>query len=127
MFSSISCKSLTYLCFCYCEHISDTGVELLGHIPSLTSLDLSGCNLSDQGVAGLRNNPQFKHLTLAELLDITDDGLQKMCSTLSKLETLDLCDCQHITDSGVQAVAYNCRMLRTLLIAHCHKVCVCVC
>lgn len=99
-------------------------MDLLGHIPSLTSLDLSGCNLSDQGVSGLRNNPQFKHLTLAELLDITDDGLQKMCSTLSNLETLDLSDCPQITDSGVQAVAYNCRMLRRLLIAHCPQVCV---
>ena len=46
--STPSCKSLTYVSFCYCEHISDTGVELLGHIPSLTSLDLSGCNLTDQ-------------------------------------------------------------------------------
>ena len=31
---------------------------------------------SVQGVAGLRYNPQFRHLTLAELVDITDDGLQ---------------------------------------------------
>lgn len=73
---SFSCKSLTCLSFCYCEHISDTGVELLGHIPSLTSLDLSGCSIQDEGIRGLRSNPQFKFLMLAELLDITDDGLQ---------------------------------------------------
>ena len=48
LFPSLSCRALGYVCFCYCEHISDTGVELLGHIPSLTSLDLTGCNITDQ-------------------------------------------------------------------------------
>lgn len=71
-----SCKSLTYVCFCYCEHISDTGVELLGHIPTLTSVDLSGCDIRDYGVAGLRKNPNIRDISLAEVADLTDDGLQ---------------------------------------------------
>ncbi len=61
---------------CYCEHITDTGVELLGHIPTLSSLDLSGCNIQDEGIRGLRSNPHFRYLMMAELMDITDDGLQ---------------------------------------------------
>lgn len=71
-----SCKSLSYVCFCYCEHISDTGVELLGHIPTLTSIDLSGCDIHDHGVAGLRKNANIRDLSLAEIEDLTDDGLQ---------------------------------------------------
>lgn len=74
--SPCSCRCLTCLSFCYCEHITDTGVELLGHIPTLSSLDLSGCNIQDEGIRGLGSNPQFRYLMLAELQDITDDGLQ---------------------------------------------------
>ena len=51
-------------------------MELLGRIPSLSSLDLSGCSIQDEGVQGLRNNPQFRYIMLAELTEITDDGLQ---------------------------------------------------
>ena len=40
------------------------------------SLDLSGCNIQDQGVAALGNNPRFRDITLAECPNITDLGLQ---------------------------------------------------
>ena len=105
------CKSsLSCLSFCYCGNISDAGVELLGHVLSLASLDLSGCNIHDDGIRGLRTNPKFRYLMLAELMDITDDGLQvradhcmlhslhiglqKMSSNLTNLDTLDLSDCE---------------------------------
>lgn len=51
-------------------------MELLGTLPSLMSLDLSGCNIQDQGVAALGNNPRFRDITLAECRNITDLGLQ---------------------------------------------------
>ena len=70
------CHNLVYASFCYCEHVTDAGVELLGTLPSLMSLDLSGCNLQDQGVAALGNNPRFRDITLAECPNITDLGLQ---------------------------------------------------
>ena len=70
------CHNLVYASFCYCEHVTDAGVELLGTLPSLTSLDLSGCNIQDQGVAALGNNPRFRDITLAECRNITDLGLQ---------------------------------------------------
>lgn len=56
--------------------MTDAGVELLGTLPSLMSLDLSGCNIQDQGVAALGNNPRFRDITLAECPNITDLGLQ---------------------------------------------------
>jgi hypothetical protein len=70
------CHSLVYASFCYCEHVTDAGVELLGTLPSLISLDLSGCNIQDQGVAALGNNPQFRDIILSECSSITDLGLQ---------------------------------------------------
>lgn len=49
---------------------------MLGHIPTLTSVDLSGCDIRDYGVAGLRKNPNIRDISLAEIADLTDDGLQ---------------------------------------------------
>lgn len=76
------CHNLVYASFCYCEHVTDAGVELLGTLPSLMSLDLSGCNLQDQGVAALGNNPRFRDITLAECPNITDLGLQVRAENL---------------------------------------------
>ena len=42
-----ACPALTHLSLSYCEHISDTGVELLGKLPRLYSLDLTGCSITD--------------------------------------------------------------------------------
>lgn len=49
---------------------------MLGHIPTLTSLDLSGCDIRDQGVSGLCKNPNLRDISLAEVVDLSDDGLQ---------------------------------------------------
>lgn len=87
-------QKLTYINLCYCEHISDAGVDLLARLPSLVSLDITGCNVSDMGVASLRNNPHFLHLVIAEVTEVADDGLQKMLSTLERLESLDISDCE---------------------------------
>ena len=51
-------------------------MELLGHISTLTSIDLSGCDIHDYGVSGLRKNPNIRDISLAEIADLTDDGLQ---------------------------------------------------
>ncbi|XP_020600406.1 F-box/LRR-repeat protein 13-like [Orbicella faveolata] len=77
------CHNLVYASFCYCEHVTDAGVELLGTLPSLMSLDLSGCNIQDQGVAALGNNPRFRDITLAECRNITDLGLQVCSNTFT--------------------------------------------
>lgn len=81
------CHNLVYASFCYCEHVTDAGVELLGTLPSLTSLDLSGCNIQDQGVAALGNNPRFRDITLAECRNITDLGLQVRRNTSTHFRT----------------------------------------
>lgn len=45
-----------------------------------------------------------------------------MSSNLSKLDTLDLSDCEQVTDAGIEQVTFNCRMLRILYVANCPKV-----
>lgn len=115
------CHNLVYASFCYCEHVTDAGVELLGTLPSLTSLDLSGCNIQDQGVAALGNNSKFRDITLAECPNITDLGLQKMCQRCRQLENLNVSHCEGLTDNAIKNLAFCCRLLRTLNLAGCNK------
>jgi hypothetical protein len=41
----------------------------------LIDLNLTGCGITDHGIAILRHHKKLKYLDLAELPDITDDGI----------------------------------------------------
>ena len=77
-FISDRCISLTYANFSYCEHVTDAGIEILAVLPSLVSLDISGCNISDAGIVALGNNQNFRDLNISECCSVTDVGLQKL-------------------------------------------------
>ncbi|XP_046839843.1 dynein regulatory complex subunit 6-like isoform X2 [Xenia sp. Carnegie-2017] len=115
------CHNLTYCSICYCEHVTDAGVELLATLPSLVSLDVSGCNIQDHGVSSLGNSSRLKDITLAECHRITDIGLQKMFQQCRYLENLDLSYCVNITDHAIKNLAFCCRILRTLDLSGCKK------
>ena len=113
------CHSLAYLSVCFCEHISEAGIELLGQTNSLTSLDISGCNCGDQGLSALGNNTRFRDVTLSECAAITDLGMQKFSQQCTGLQRLDLSHCQHVTDGAIKNLAFCCRMLNSLNLAGC--------
>ena len=87
---TLRCCSLSYANFSYCEHVTDAGIELLASLPSLISLDISGCNISDIGIVALGNNPNFRDLNISECCGVTDIGLQKLFPQIKGLENLDL-------------------------------------
>ncbi|XP_033888045.1 F-box and leucine-rich repeat protein 13 isoform X1 [Acipenser ruthenus] len=115
------CLKLTYLSLCYCEHLTDSGLELLAGLPSLTSLDLTGTNIQDQGLASLGTNTGIKKLTLSECLWITDLGIQKLCQKSRDLEHLDISHCLSLTDKTIKSLAFYCQTLTSLSIAGCPK------
>ena len=90
------CRShnLAYLSVCFCEHISEAGIELLGQMHSLVSLDISGCACGDQGLSALGNNTRFKDITLAECSKVTDLGLQKFAQQCKDVNRLSLAHCK---------------------------------
>ena len=79
-----------YANFSYCEHVTDAGIELLASIPTLISIDICGCNISDPGVVALGNNPNFRDINISECCNVTDVGLQKLCPNVKGLENLDV-------------------------------------
>ncbi|XP_064633493.1 F-box and leucine-rich repeat protein 13-like isoform X2 [Lineus longissimus] len=113
------CHSLAYLSVCFCEHISEAGIELLGQTHSLTSLDISGCNCGDQGLSALGNNQHFNDVCLSECSAVTDLGLQKFAQQCKEVERLDLSHCQQLTDGAIKNLAFCCRILSVLNLAGC--------
>lgn len=79
------CASLTYINLSYCEHVTDAGVELLGMILSLISIDISGCLVQDQGISALGNNSRLRDIVISGCNHVTDIGIQVGASALSFL------------------------------------------
>ncbi|XP_030072401.1 F-box and leucine-rich repeat protein 13 [Microcaecilia unicolor] len=115
------CHSLTYLNLRYCENVTDSGIELLGNMQSLISIDLSGTNISDQGLAALGTRGKIKELIVSECLGITDMGMKKFCQQVKELEQLDVSHCLKVTNRSMKTVAFCCQKLTALGIAGCPK------
>lgn len=115
------CHSLTYLSLRYCENVTDSGIELLGNMDSLISIDLSGTSISDQGLAALGANSNLKELIVSECLGITDIGIQKFCQQAKDVERLDISHCLYITNQTLKTLAFCCHFITSLNIAGCPK------
>ncbi|XP_078488406.1 F-box and leucine-rich repeat protein 13-like [Ciona intestinalis] len=113
------CHSLTHLCLCFCEHVTDAGIELLGSMPALLHVDLSGTNIKDQGLASLGVNSRIRSIVMSECQGITDLGLQKFCQKVTELDTLDVSHCMSLSDAAIKNLAFCCRMLTSLNVAGC--------
>lgn len=115
---------LTSLNLSGCYQITDAGSSKLAHFRNLTSLDLSRCSVTCQGLSELPkirelnlescviNNQQLAELTnltnltslrLSWCNKITDQGLRAF-SNLSKLNFLSLKGCEKISDNGLFAL-----------------------
>ncbi|KAG7455839.1 hypothetical protein MATL_G00245230 [Megalops atlanticus] len=115
------CTSLKHLKLCYCDHLTDAGVEWLGGASSLISLDLSGTSIQDQSLTALGNNPGLKKLNLSECLWITDIGIEKFCRQVRGLEHMAVSHCLSLSDQSVKALSFYCRTIVSLRMAGCPK------
>lgn len=116
------CHNLMYANFSYCEHITDAGIELLSSIPTLISLDISGCNITDSGAVALGNIQGLRDINISECSNISDVGFQKMCPHVKSLENLDISHLNQITDQTIKTLAFCCRRLRVLNLSGCHLI-----
>ncbi|KAM4676673.1 F-box and leucine-rich repeat protein 13 [Discoglossus pictus] len=116
------CHNLTYLSLRFCEYVTDSGIELLGNMASLISIDLSGTSITDQGLSILGAQSKIKELIVSECTGISDIGIQKFCQQARDLEQLDISHCFQVTNNTVKSVAFCCKMLTSLCIAGCPKV-----
>ncbi|XP_013124115.2 dynein regulatory complex subunit 6 isoform X1 [Oreochromis niloticus] len=112
------CK-LHHLNLSYCERLTDLAVEWLGWT-SLCSLDLSGCNIQDEGLATLEGIP-LRKLVIAKCFSVTDAGIKKLCKNVTDLEHVDISHCVALSDAAVRAFSFYCRGLVALRMVGCFK------
>ncbi|XP_065185239.1 F-box and leucine-rich repeat protein 13-like [Sycon ciliatum] len=116
-----TCQELRHAAFCFCEHVQDAGVEMLGDLPNLISLDLTGCKVADEGISALGTNPHFADLVLSECVAVTDNGLQKMCTFCPNLHLLDVSHCPTITDTAMKNLAFFCHLMTDVNLTGCSQ------
>ncbi|KAK5867568.1 hypothetical protein PBY51_012043 [Eleginops maclovinus] len=112
------CK-LYHLNLSYCESLTDMSLEWLSG-SSVCSLDISGCNIQDQGLAALEGIC-LKKFIVAECVYITDIGMEKLCKNVRDLEHVDVSHCVALSDPAIRAISFYCRGLVTLRMSGCAK------
>ncbi|XP_010944964.1 dynein regulatory complex subunit 6 isoform X2 [Camelus ferus] len=116
------CSNLNYLSLRNCEHLTDLGVEHIVNIFSLVSVDLSGTDITNEGLMILSRHRKLKELSLSECDKITDVGIQLFCKGSPILEHLDVSYCPQLSDEIIKALAIYCISLTSLSIAGCPKI-----
>ncbi|KAI6656364.1 F-box/LRR-repeat protein 13-like [Oopsacas minuta] len=111
--------NLSYVSFCYCEFLTDAGVELVCSLSKLSGINLSGCNITDSGIASLGEYSILKYVSLSECVNLTDLGIEKFCSNAKHLSYLDLSYCRGINNTAVKNVAFFCGFLVSLDLSNC--------
>ncbi|XP_073508371.1 F-box and leucine-rich repeat protein 13 isoform X2 [Phyllobates terribilis] len=116
------CHNLNFLSLRYCENVTDSGIELLGNMTSLISIDISGTNITDQGLMALGAQSKIRELSVSECLGVTDIGIQKFCHQSKDLEVLDISHCLQVTNNTIKTIAFCCKMLTSINISGCPKI-----
>nr|XP_057932096.1 F-box and leucine-rich repeat protein 13 isoform X1 [Doryrhamphus excisus] len=112
-------SKLCHLNLSYCEQLTDAALESLS-CSYISSLDISGCNIQDEGLAALEEVP-LKKLIIAECINITDVGIENLCKYVTELEYVDVSGCLDLSDQAIRAFSFYCRGLFTLRMGGCPK------
>ncbi|XP_014856716.1 PREDICTED: F-box/LRR-repeat protein 13-like isoform X1 [Poecilia mexicana] len=113
-------QKLFHLNLSYCEKVMDQALDYLNG-SSIQSLDLTGCNIRDQGLGSLKKI-QLKKIIVAKCVFVTDMGIEKLCDNMRDLEHIDISQCPALTDAAINAISLYCRSLLRLKMAACPQV-----
>ncbi|XP_017812511.2 dynein regulatory complex subunit 6 isoform X8 [Papio anubis] len=116
------CPNLNYLSLRNCDHLTAQGIGYIVNIFSLVSIDLSGTDISNEGLNVLSKHKKLKELSVSECYGITDVGIQAFCKSSLILEHLDVSYCSQLSDMIIKALAIYCINLTSLSIAGCPKI-----
>uniref|UniRef100_A0A665TK41 F-box and leucine-rich repeat protein 13 n=1 Tax=Echeneis naucrates TaxID=173247 RepID=A0A665TK41_ECHNA len=96
----------------HCKRLTDMSLDWLSG-SSISSLDISGCNIQDQVLFGCL----FLHLHRRKVT-----FGQKLCKTVRDLEHVDVSHCVALSDSAIRAISFYCTGLVTLWMPGCLKI-----
>ncbi|CAF3406049.1 unnamed protein product [Rotaria socialis] len=113
------CKRLAYVKLCHLDQISENGLELIGQMDQLISIDITGTQTSDTSLKSIGNSNNLRSVTLSYCRQITDLGLTKFATSCTSIEYLNLSFCAQLTDNAIRSMAFCCKYLTTLNICSC--------
>ena len=103
--------------------ITDIGLTSLATIHSLQELNLSGClNLTSSGVQALGSLTNLITLDLSFIDSLTDEALLPVLPQLSHLQVLDISFCSNLTDAVVAVICTSCSKLTSLNLHGCSSI-----
>ncbi|PKA51232.1 F-box protein [Apostasia shenzhenica] len=122
-----TCKHLEMLDFGGCRSIADRGLNSIAELCKITSLDLSGADITDRGLSSLgRGASRIIILRLRGCKRITDRGFAKLLkkdNTITEsLSTLDLGFLPGLSDSTIIRIAEVCKEITNLCIRNCFSI-----
>lgn len=101
---------------------------------NLTTLDLSGCLINDDGLKWLAGKfghstacTRLKSLSIANASRISDTGIEALASRCHRIQYFNCAGCTRITDSGLGAFMRANSRLRVLDASYCHELTDAVC
>ncbi|KAJ9163120.1 hypothetical protein P3X46_022823 [Hevea brasiliensis] len=120
-----SSRSLEVLDLCGCKSIADSCVSSISCLRRLTSLNLTGADITDDGLSILgHGSPPISHLCLRGCKRVTDKGIYLLlCGAIAQtLATLDLGYMPRISDNGIFTIVAAGREITELCIRYCFHV-----
>ncbi|NXJ96602.1 DRC6 protein, partial [Corythaixoides concolor] len=115
------CPELAYLSLHHCENVTDAGIQALGNMLSLISIDISGTSISDMSLRVLGHYGKIKELSVSECKNISDIGIQEFCKGTKYLEYCHISCCPQLTEEAVTAMALHCHRLTSVNMAGCPR------
>ncbi|XP_042433376.1 F-box protein At-B-like isoform X2 [Zingiber officinale] len=116
------CENLQVLDLSLCRNIADEGLNSISRLCKMTTLNLSGVDISDEGLSTLGGGTSpIETLNLRGCKRITDRGIVMMlCDSILRktLVTLDL-SYLSLSDIAIVAVAEACTEISNLCIRNC--------
>lgn len=96
-----SCPNLNVIRLKNCRNITDQSIDTLSQHCPLSILHLAGCSeITNFGLDCLASNNSantLKNLSLMGLVNITDDGVEKLVKACTNLAQLDMMNCRQIS------------------------------
>jgi hypothetical protein len=100
--------------------VNENTLALLKRIPTLTTLSLRACQVTNAGLKEVAAIPSLQNLFLVDCTWLTDDDVKEL-EPLRNLRELVLTGCEKISDAGLKSVA-SLKSLRLLELAECKQI-----
>ncbi|TPX49907.1 hypothetical protein SeMB42_g01470 [Synchytrium endobioticum] len=117
-------RSMLEFLSCLDSELTDDYVRYAATVcPQLSSVNFSGCHVSDEAVLSLaRHCPLLEHIDISFSPFVTDVGLHALAAFARRLRTVISAGCENLSPAGIAAICSKCDELKEVVLHGCHAV-----